>query len=699
MRVDRCLHLAFVRSTHARASFEIRVPDGTRAFTAADLDCSGSADVNLLLPEMRVRPLEPLARNEARAVGQGLAFVVAASPALAHDAVERIEVAYGELDKEDGAPEWSHLWRSGDVDAAFAAAAHIVRVRVEHSRVAAMPLEPRSTLAAWDAASCQLTVWLQTQSPHRARDDLARILGLAPACVRVVAPDVGGAFGSRASIYPEDVCVAWAARHFATAVRWTGSRQEEMLSGTHGRGAALAGELALDANGSMLALRAQVDFPLGHWTPYSAAVPGRNAARILPGPYRVHAVEIALKANADNKAPIGIYRGAGRPEAAMLMERLMDNAARAVGVDPVAFRRANLVPASSMPHRTPTGEMVDSGDYSRTLERALRRAGYDGMRKQQKSRRVAGELIGIGVALYIEPCGQGHESAQVRLTADGHIIATTGSTSQGQGRETAFAQIVAHALSVEPSSVTVVHGDTAQIPHGVGALASRSTAIGGSAVLRAAEALRDAGAAVARRTMHADAVALCNGAFVIEGCPERSETWRRVGEVSNGLECAAEFDSLETWGGGACIAVVSVDRETGTVRIESLTHVDDSGTAINPLLVEGQLHGGIAQGVGEALQERVVYDAQGQLLSGSLMDYAVPRAADVPSVRLDVAPCPTQNNLLGAKGVGEAGCIGTPAAIVNAVIDALAPMGVHHVDMPLTAEKLWQAMQRCRPET
>jgi carbon-monoxide dehydrogenase large subunit len=592
------------------------------------------------------------------------------------------------------------------VDQAFAAAAHIAKLRITHARVAPMALEPRAALASWDDERQELTAWFSTQTPHRARDDLARILGLPQAQIRVIAPDVGGAFGGKASIYPEDAMVAFAAMKLGRPVKWCATRGDDLAAATHGRGATSEGELALAADGRLLGLRARLVFPLGHWLPYSATVPARNAGRILPGPYRVDAVDIGVKGVVSNTAAVGIYRGAGRPEGAMLMERLMDEAARLAGIDPVELRRRNVV-TGPFPYATPTGERLDSGDYPALLQRACERARYEALRREQQRRRKAGEVCGLGVALYIEPCGHGWESATVSLAVDGRIVAATGSTGQGQGRETAIAQIAAEALGVAPQTVIVQHGDTAATRTGIGALASRSTAIGGSAMLRAAQGFREEARKIAAEMLQcrSEALAPVADGFALRDGSGRTLSWPALAEGALGAARADGRDSPaistsviyhadgEAWSSGCCIAAVTIDRDTGVPTIDKLVFVDDAGVVVNPMMVEGQLLGGMAQGFGEALMERLVYDRDGQLVTGSLMDYAVPRAIDVPLVELDKLATPSPANALGAKGVGEAGCIGIPAAIVNAVKDALCEFDVGDLAMPLTSETIWKAMQ------
>lgn len=719
---EGCLHVAFLRSPHARATIAALDVTAARAApgvalvaTGEDVAALAAPAVNPIVAGMQVPPCPILARGEVCAVGEAIAAVVADSPEAARDAAELIAL---ELQPCDAVTEaaaamqappvvaglahntlFTQRWIAGDVDAGFAAAAARVHVAHAQPRLAAVSLEPRAILA--DGSGGTLQVLLSTQTPHRARAELARILEIDEEAVRVVARDVGGAFGAKASLYPEDVFVAWAAWRLGRPVKWIATRGEDMLAATHGRGAALEGTLALGPDGRILALRASVAAPLGRWLTYSAAVPAWNAGRILPGPYRAPAVDIAVAGAATNTAAVGIYRGAGRPEAALLMERLMDEAARALAIDPVVLRRRNVIPSAALPARTPTGQVIDSGDFAALLDDACEEIGYAALRQRQVQRRTQGELVGVGAALYVEPCGSGWESARVRVARDGTVAVATGAAAQGQGRETAFAQIAAAALGVDIAAVTVACGDTRAIATGVGALASRSTAIGGSAVLRAADAVRATATRIAAALLDVspDELLAVPDGFTLRGFARRGParariSWAAIVDAHGGpLEAAESFSSDETWASGCCIAAVAIDRDTGVLTVERIVWADDAGVVVNPLLAEGQMIGGLAQGLGQALSERLVIDASGQLLTGSLMDYAVPRAGDMPPVAIVSRATPAATNPLGAKGVGEAGTIGGPAAILNAALDALASLGVRHLDMPLTSETLWRAMR------
>ncbi|MCZ6859598.1 MAG: xanthine dehydrogenase family protein molybdopterin-binding subunit [Alphaproteobacteria bacterium] len=724
-----CLHVAFVRSPYARAKIDALDVAAAKAatqviavFNGADVAELDELPVRPLVEGIRVPRFPILARSAVMAVGEPVVAIIAKTLNAALDAADLVEIDYEPVDpvlewKNSGISEplfenipdnqaLHSSWRAGDIEQAFSAADEIVRVRVKHPRLAPSSLEPRATLASWDETAGILTIWVSSQTPHRARTDIANIIGLDEDKVRAIAPDVGGAFGMKASIYPEDVVVAWASVQLRRPVKWTATRGDDLLAATHGRGATTEGEIAVSKEGELLGFRARVVCPLGHWLPFSAAVPAWNAGRILPGPYQIEAIDISIRGVVTNTAPIGIYRGAGRPEAAMLMERVIDEAAYVIGMDPVELRRRNLISPDKMPYETPSGAVFDSGNYSAALERACEAANYERLRAEQRTRRAQGELFGIGVACFVEPSGQGWESATVRLEPNGAITVATGSSDQGQGRSTAYAQIVADALRVHPGSIKVVHGDTASAPKGIGALASRSTPIGGSALLRAAEEVRERARGIAAQKFGAcvDEVALDADGFMRVGSQGHALTWEAVVEIaaggrgSDGSTAAAIESTVvhhadgEAWGYGCYIATVSIDRETGVPRVEHIVCVDDAGVIVNPMLFEGQVTGGIAQGLGEVLMERIVYDDNGQLLTGSLMDYALPRAADMPSVLLKNIETPSPCNPLGAKGVGEAGCIGAPPAILNAAIDALAPFGVRHLDMPLTSEGIWRGM-------
>lgn len=675
------LHAVFVRSMYARATLKevdtsmAAICEGVNAvFTGADCAEVFMPAPNALLPLAQIPRFPAMAQGRLEFVGQPVALVVA-------DTLEHARMA-AELVMVDCDPEAA----TTDAFAARAAHAHaasgLARAHYQHGtwqdadakgctqvsvvhaqpRLVAMSLEPRAAVASFQGG--QLTVWLPSQAPSRARRDVAAACGLTADQVRLIAPDVGGAFGAKSSVSPEDLLLACAAVKLGCSISWLSARSEEFTSGMHGRGGYLTGSLWVDGQGKLRHLQASMQFPVGAWLAYSAVVPARNAARILPGPYQVDSLNVQSDATFSNAAPVTIYRGAGRPEAALLMERLIERAARALQLDPIELRLRNCIPASAMPYATPTGETLDAGDYAALLQRAAERFGYAAERTEQARRRGQGGVVGIGTALYIEPCGQGWESARVTLNADGSVTVASGSPSQGQGHATSFAVIAADALGIAVDRITVLAGDSATAPEGIGALASRSMAIGGSAILLAAQE--------AKRRMNAG-----------EALPLTVEQTYTA--------------PAEAWSYGCVMARVAIDADTGRMKVERILWVDDAGHIVSPQLAEGQLLGGLAQGLGQAMMERMVYDDEGQLLTGSLMDYAVPRADDMPPVELDSLHVPTRANALGAKGVGEAGCIGVPAALLNAAADALSPWGEVELDFPLTPERLWRAMQTRHP--
>ena len=675
-------HAVFVRSPHAHAHAQIldiqiedaRAQPGVLAvLVPADFAALGQPKVNALLPEMRLPNAALLPPDRVLAVGAPVVLVLAETLHEAQAAADLVWIEYQDLPvvadfDATAAPLYPQMAagnralhcevKTGAMPDGPAAAS----VQLELPRVAASPLEPRAALMQWHADEQGLRAWLSTQTPSRAREDLAAALGLAQEQVRVVATDVGGAFGGKASVFAEDLMLALAACRpelQGRPLRWLASRGEDLLAGTHGRASKLRGQLWVDATGRIEALDADLQFALGHWLPFSVAAPLRNTSRILPGPYRVTALRLQAEGWISNAAAVGIYRGAGRPEACILMERLVDEAARARGLDPLDLRLANVWAADELPRTLPSGVWLDRCDPRALLERAAELFDYRARRQRQHAAVAAGKLVGLGIALYVEPCGQGGESARLTALSDGDYVLATGSTAQGQGRETAFARIAAQALGCAPEAITALHGDTARCPAGIGALASRSTAIGGSAILGAVEQLQ-----------------------------------QRLREGA-ALPCTVELfhqAANEAWASGCVMLELEIVRETGTLNIGELVWVDDAGVIVHPELVRGQLIGGLAQGLGQALMEQIVYDDNGQLLTGSLMDYALPRAEDMPlNVRIDSLPTRSAANTLGAKGVGEAGCIGIPAALLNAAHDSL---GVRQLDFPLTPARLWRAMQK-----
>ena len=733
MRPPGCVHVALLRSPHAHARIARldveaarRAPRVLLVVTGKDTAHLAPMPVNRLMPDMRVPPHPILADGHVHSTGIPVAAVVAEDVYAAYDALDLIQVEYeplpalpepeGALAKGapalfpgvDGNRVLHRTLREGDAAGAFAAAAHVVPLRVAQARVSAVALEPRAVLAAFDRLGEELTMWVSCQAPFRIRAEVARLLDLPESRVRVIAPDVGGGFGVKTGPYREDVLLAWLARRLARPVKWVATRREDQATTNQARGSVCEGELALDAGGRITGLRARIASPLGSSLMNAAAGSPWNHARLLPGAYVVPSCDITVSGAATTTAPVAAYRGAGRPEACFYIERLIDTAARALGLDPAELRRRNLIPPERFPFRTVTGQSYDSGDYPQALDRALAAADYAGLRREQAERRARGEVVGIGVVSYVEPCALGWESGSIRVERSGKVTAITGSSAHGQGHETTFAQVVADHLGVTPDEVTVLHGDTRSGPEGFGTFGSRSVALGGGALVRGSVEVRDKGRRIAARLLEAapEDVVGVPGGFQVAGVPAKRVAWKEVATAAYaggqalpsgdtpGLEATMYFQAeAEVWSYGAVVCSVSITRDTGQLRIEKLVWVDDAGTIINPLLAEGQLLGSLAQGLGQALLEAIVYDGDGQLLTSTLMDYAIPRAEDIPALTIEKMHTPSPRNPLGAKGLGEAGCIAIPPALVNAAVDALAPHGVTHLDMPLAPGRLWSALR------
>lgn len=666
LKLPHALHLAFVRSPQAHAHIlhmetasALQIPGVNAVLTASDLGQHWMPSINPLLPLLHDVQFELLAQDTVSYVGQVVAVVVAQTSQQARLAAAQVQLSLRPrtvvCDFDTQSPITTQIQHHhGELPQQAPSAS----VHLNVPRLTAMPMEPRACSASWHDDAQRMTLWLATQTPSRAQADAAHVLGIDVGQVHVICPDVGGAFGARASVSPEDLLVALSARHMRTTVRWTSSRSEDFLAGMQGRGAQLNGQLWLDAQGRLQGLAAQLHFTLGAWLPYSGVVPLRNAARILPGPYDLQHLKIDGVATRANTAPVNIYRGAGRPEAALLMETLMDMAARQHGIDPVDLRFKNLISEQTMPFTTANGEVLDSGHYAQALRLACEHFGYQHERTAQQKRRAQGEWVGIGVAMYIEPCGQGWEAARVTLHGVGRVTVASGSPGQGQGHATTYARIAADSLGCDVDQVEVLMGDSQTCPVGIGALASRSTAIAGSAIMQACARARDQ---------------------------------ERLG-APYPITVEERFTAQEAWSYGCVMLRLHLDADTGKPMIERLLWVDDAGHVVQPQLAHGQLIGGAAQGLGQALMERLIYDDQGQLVTGSLMDYAIPRASDMPDIEIVSMHTPSPLNLLGAKGVGEAGCIGIPAALMNAARDALSPIGEPALEFPLTSEQLWRAM-------
>ena len=721
-------HVVFVRSPHAharlvRADLDAarRAPGVVAVVSGADVAHLGSTPVNKLFPDMVVPKATLLVTDVARAQGVPAVAVVADSVYAAADAAALVDLTWEPLPgaaqperaAASGAPQihadapgnrcLGQRWKS---PGAAPSAPTTVNVRVEQARLAGVPLEPRGALATWDPIIGELTAWVSTQNPFRIRSEIARIVGLDEARVRVIAPDVGGGFGVKGGPYRDEILTAWLAWKLKRPVKWISTRTEDLLTTHHGRGGHCDAEVSVQPDGKLTRLSARIVCPVGGDLSYSASVNPRNHARCLPGPYVFDAVDIDLAGVFTTTPPVGAYRGAGRPEGTFVLERLVDEAARAVGVDPIAIRRRNAIPAGKFPFTTLTGQSYDSGDYELLLDELVKVTGYDALAAQVRERRARGEVVGLGVSLYVEPAALGWESGAVRVERSGSVTCITGASPHGQGHETTFAQIVADYLGIEPERITIRHGDTAGAPQGIGTSGSRSTALAGSALAIAATQVREKGKRIAAAILEAAAedIVAVTGGFHVKGSRDRFATWPAVAEVAYrwgvpppgiepGLEATHFFKpDGEVWSAGAVLVVLRVDRDTGDVITERLVWIDDAGVIVNPLLADAQLEGSLAQAWGGIMCEAVTFDEDGHLLTGTLMDYAIPRADSVPHAEIHHTHTPSPRNVLGVKGLGEAGNIGVPPAVVNALVDALAPYGVRHVDMPLTPERVWRAL-------
>ncbi|MGQ0571725.1 MAG: xanthine dehydrogenase family protein molybdopterin-binding subunit [Armatimonadota bacterium] len=667
-----------------------------------------------------------LATDTVRYVGEPVAVILAESHAAAVDALDLLEVEYDPLpaivDPQESLKGTVRLHESlqdnvfsrwsrtgGDVEGAFAQAHRVVRGTFHIPRLAPAPIEPRGAVVEYDRGADLLTVWLSAQDPHRPRAQLSRVLNRPDDRIRVVVPDVGGAFGSKGHLPPEVVVAALLAIEFGRPIRWIEDRRENFQAGYQGRGLDAEVEIAVDREGHLLGLRAKLVADLGAYLyPITGTVPV-TTAMLLTGAYAIPSAAVEMMGVATNKVPTGPYRGAGRPEAALIVERMIDLVARELDLDPVEVRRRNLIPSDGFPYQTPLGFTYDSGNYLRAMDKALALAEYDRWRAKQQQARAEGRLLGIGLAVYVERAGSGlWESAAVSVEPSGRVIVRTGSTTHGQGHETTFAQITADLLGLDPHSVVLVRGDSALVPRGVGTFGSRSTTIGGSALVVALDKIRAKATTIAARLLEAaEGDIEWNGDRLhVRGLPARAIVLQNVAaaaydparlprDLEPGLSAFGYF-SLPgpVFPSGVYIAVVEVERDTGQVHILKFVAVDDAGRIINPLLAEGQVLGSTVQGLGQALVEEVLYDADGQLQTGSFADYGLLRAAQVPPVVSEFVETLSPLNPLGAKGIGESGSIATPAAVANAVVDALAPLGIRHLDVPFTPAKLWRIIQR-----
>ena len=733
-------HVAFVRSPHAHARMRTidtaaaaRLPGVLRVVTGREIRAlckplplggSGSEGGGAASAEGAARKHYPLAAGRVRHVGEAVAAVVATTAALAADAAQAVRVDWEPLPAvadpfaamADGAPrlhadaprnvEHEHAIRAGDPDGAFARARRVVRQRMVSQRLCGVPLEGRAALAAPDPTTGGVVLWATNQAPHSLRNDLAAVLGLPQTAVRVIAPEVGGGFGVKFNCYPEDATLAALARQLGVPLRWAETRAEHMLATTHGRAQVADVEAAVEDDGTVTALRLHVTADIGAY-PIFTFIPDLTLMMGV-GVYKIPSVDLKSTCVFTNSTPVAAYRGAGRPEAAYYVERLMDLVALELGLAPEAVRRRNFIPPDRFPYAAPTGQNYDSGEYDRALTKALEIARVAELRSEQRARRARNDrhLLGIGLACYVEMCGFGpFESAVVRAEPEGTVTAITGTSAHGQGHETTFAQIIADHLGVDFDRIVVRHGDTLATPMGNGTGGSRSLVVGGTAILQAALRVRDKARRIAAGMLEAafEDVELADGRYRVRGMPDRALGFAEIAakayaeDLPPGLEAGLEATEFFrppqlVYPFGAHVAIVQVDRETGQVRVRDFVAVDDCGVRVSPTLVDGQVHGGLAQGIAQALLEELVYTPDGQLATGTLMDYALPRAADLPSFTTGETVTPTPVNPFGAKGIGEAATIGSTPAVVNAVVDALSPFGVKHLDMPLRAERVWRAL-------
>ncbi len=734
------LHAVFLRSPYAHA--RIRSVDTEQAAKGSGvIEVLTAADLN---PEVVEPPAvifgapagdyeqvqEPeallLQDDRVRFVGDAVAVVVAETAAAARDAVDRIEVDYDPLPVVSSidqalAPGATRLypdlpgneafsWRveGGDVDRAFAEADVVIELDVRVQRVIPNAIEPRAVTASYDPESESFTIWSTTQAPHQLRDELARVIGVPPERIRAIAPEVGGGFGAKANVYPEEILVPLLARRAGRPVRWAASRSEDYVATVHGRDQTDKIRLAATKDARVLGVDLEVTVDCGGCYRRCSAAVAPLTGIMITGTYDIVNARARARGVFTNKAPTEPYRGAGRPEACYLIERSMDQLARRLSLDPVEVRKRNFIPAGRFPYTTATGLTYDSGDYLRPLEKALRQVDYKGLRRQQADRiREGGNPLGVGLCEYVEICGFGPwEAGSVEVREDGSVVVLTGTSPHGQGHETSWSQIVSETLQVPMERIEVRHGDTAVVPDGVGTFGSRSAAVGGTAILNSSEVVREGARQIAGHLLEAASadIRLEDGEFHVVGSRAHSVSWEEVvsaaysenlpEDLQGCLQSEDRFEPQgETYPFGAHVCVVEIDIETGQLSIVRYLSVDDCGRVINPLLVEGQIHGGIAQGLGQALYESAGYDEHGNLLTGTLMDYAVPRAHQLPAFHTSRTETPTHLNPLGVKGVGEAATIGSTPAVVNAAVDALAHLGIEHLDTPLTPEKIWRAMQ------
>jgi aerobic carbon-monoxide dehydrogenase large subunit len=750
-RPGQC-HAYFLRSPHAHAKIKgidakaaAAMPGVLAVLTGSELaaDKVGNLICGWTImskdgSQMKMAPHPALAHGTANYVGDAVAVVVAETLAQAKDAAEKVVADYEPLPtvvdpakaQADAAPQIHEIaarntiyqWHLGDpkaVEAAFKAAKHVTSLDFTNNRLVPNAIEPRAAIGEYDAGSDSLTLWNTTQNPHVARLVISAFIGIAPENkLRVIAPDVGGGFGSKIFIYPEEVVCLWAARRVGRPVKWVAERSEAFLTDAHGRDHVTHAEMAFDGDGKITALRVKTIANLGaYMSTFSSSIPTYLYATLLSGQYEIPAIYCEVDAVYTNTVPVDAYRGAGRPEATFVVERLVEVGARELGLHPVDLRKKNFI--KTFPHQTPVIMTYDAGDYHASLKKALEIADYDGFGKRKRESARRDKLRGIGFSAYIEACGIAPsqavgslgcgvglwESAEVRVNPTGSVEVLTGCHQHGQGHETTFAQVVSERLGIPLDNVSIVHGDTDKVQFGMGTYGSRSGAVGISAIVKALDKIETKAKKVAAYMLEAAEgdIVFEDGKFTVAGT-DKSAAWGEVAlnayiahkfagqELEPGLKEGAFYDPTNfTFPAGCHVCEVEVDPQTGESEIVAWTAVDDFGTVVNPMIVEGQVHGGIAQGVGQALLEHAVYDKDGQLVTGSLMDYCMPRAQDLPTLKVDMTTTKSPSNPLGIKGCGEAGAIAAPVAVINAITDAI---GTEDLAMPATPQSVWQALQK-----
>lgn len=740
IKLPDMLYVAFLRSIYAHArvksidvSEAAHAPGVVAVYTGKDVAHKiGPVPCASSLPGLKVPDHRVLATDKVYFAGHPVAAVVATDRYAARDAVDLIMVEYEELppvtDPEEAAKPSSPLVHeqfgdniayrmtsgSGDIDAALASADRVIKQRILNQRLIPMAMEPRGVLARYLPGEGELTIWSSTQIPHLLRTQIALMLGMPENRIRIIAPEVGGGFGSKLNVYAEEALLGWISKELARPVKWIETRRENFLATIHGRGQVGYLEIGCKNDGTVTGIRYDVFADMGAYMQLLTPAIPTLTGLMLSGAYKIPAIQMNVTAVFTNKMATDAYRGAGRPEATYIIERAMDLVAAELGMDPAQVRRKNFPKPDEFPFQTATGLSYDSGNYEAALDRALQLADYEKLRHRQQQARAKGQLIGIGISSYVEICALGPsaampaggwESATVRIEPTGKVTVLTGASPHGQGQETSFAQIVADELGVDINDVTVIHGDTAVVQYGIGTFGSRATAVGGTAILMALGDVKKKAAYLAAHLMKADpeTVKFEDGKFTAGG---KSLTIQEVALAAHvardmppdfepGLVATRFFEPKNfTFPFGTHVVAVEIDPETGEVKFLRYVAVDDCGKVINPLLVEGQIHGGIVQSIGQALYEEAIYDRNGQLLTGELMDYAVPKARMVPRFELDRTETPSPVNPLGIKGVGEAGTIGATPAIVNAIVDALAPFGVRHLDMPIKPETIWRIIHK-----